>query len=321
MAEVDTSTLPSILNEKRARKLAEEDALRLYNRVRQLQKEEERAHKRIQDTKKKAKEIVKLRERNELKQQEKELREEELQAEIERQRIANLQLKEETVRNRTDTENKIFAEKLAVVQQTKEERTEIERMIAETRILARKKALEQKEAVRKAQQTGEQRLQQYKAQKLQMAQEEYERRLQEEVEAKQRKEKEIQKLAQLELELIERLKQKQLEQRTAYEQLEAVLALGSTRSGSPKSTAATVADNGQNDPASFQEPTEEEVARAFAAYDVDGTGEISTSFLEALMRDLGVPLNPTQLSQAIAQLDVRQCAKISFGEFLLWWKG
>lgn len=33
----------SLAEEKRARKLAEDDALRLYNRIRQLQKEEERA--------------------------------------------------------------------------------------------------------------------------------------------------------------------------------------------------------------------------------------------------------------------------------------
>jgi hypothetical protein len=43
----------SILAEKRARKAAEDDALRLYNRVRQLEKEEDKAQKRIVETKKK----------------------------------------------------------------------------------------------------------------------------------------------------------------------------------------------------------------------------------------------------------------------------
>lgn len=33
----------SLAEEKKARKLAEDDAIRLYNRVRQLQKEEEKA--------------------------------------------------------------------------------------------------------------------------------------------------------------------------------------------------------------------------------------------------------------------------------------
>lgn len=40
-----------------------------------------------------------------------------------------------------------------------------------------------------------------------------------------------------------------------------------------------------------------------------------------LMRDLNVPLSAVQLSQAIAQLDPKQQGKVSFGEFLLWWKG
>lgn len=44
----------NILNEKRARKIAEEDAQRLYARVRNLEREEEKASKRISETKKKA---------------------------------------------------------------------------------------------------------------------------------------------------------------------------------------------------------------------------------------------------------------------------
>ena len=44
----------NILNEKRARKLAEDDAQRLYARVRNLEREEEKASKRISETKKKA---------------------------------------------------------------------------------------------------------------------------------------------------------------------------------------------------------------------------------------------------------------------------
>jgi hypothetical protein len=39
------------------------------------------------------------------------------------------------------------------------------------------------------------------------------------------------------------------------------------------------------------------------------------------MRDLGVVLSTPQLGQAIAQLDAAGAARVSFGEFLLWWKG
>mmetsp|Transcript_35772 Transcript_35772/g.79610 ORF Transcript_35772/g.79610 Transcript_35772/m.79610 type:complete len:336 (-) Transcript_35772:759-1766(-) len=316
----------NILMEKRARKMAEEDALRLYNRVRQLQKEEDKAQKRIQTTKQKAKEIVRLRERNELLKQEKELRMRELQELIERQKLENQRLKEEQLKNKTDTENKIYAEKVSLVQQTKEERAELEKLLAESKLLSRKEALEQKEYIRKQQEDARRKLEQLKVARLQMASEDYERRLKEEMDAKLAKEREIERLAQLELELIERLKTKQTEQRKAYQQLEAVLTLGTpsakstSKSGTPPRSMPPQAQP-STPPAEPGEPSEEDVARAFSVYDREGTGEISTLDLDGLMRDLGVPLNTMQLSQAISQLDVEQTGKITFGEFLLWWKG
>ncbi len=69
------------------------------------------------------------------------------------------------------------------------------------------------------------------------------------------------------------------------------------------------------------EPTEEQVALAFAKYDPDGTTFISNSQLGSLMADLGMPLSPSQLKQASEQLDRTGCGQVSFGEFLLWWKG
>lgn len=69
------------------------------------------------------------------------------------------------------------------------------------------------------------------------------------------------------------------------------------------------------------EPTDEEIACAFAVYDPDSTTYISTDRIGDLMRELGMPLNAHQLTQANAQLDRTQCGQVSFGEFLLWWKG
>uniref|UniRef100_A0A7S0V028 EF-hand domain-containing protein n=1 Tax=Polytomella parva TaxID=51329 RepID=A0A7S0V028_9CHLO len=367
----DVNNARSILYEKRARRNAEDDALRLYNRVRQLQKEEEKAQKRISETKKKAREIVRLRERNEQKLFEKEVRHREWQGEVERQKLDNLKLKEEQLRNKIELENKIYAEKVQLVQQSKDERMEIERLLAESKLLSRKDALEQKENVKKQQEDARRKIELLKLQKLQQAQEEYEKRLRDEIEAKMIKENEIMRLAQMELELIERLKSKQNDQRKAYQQLEAVLALSSvsvSRSSSKPTTPAgnvssstkglsydarasatsSVVDHLQQmqlqqqmnpqqqpsleiggnegggaggDGALPEEPTDEDIARAFSLYDVDGVGEINTMTLGNLMADLGVPLNASQLSQAIAQLDSDRRGRVSFGEFLLWWKG
>ncbi len=157
----------TILAEKRARKAAEDDALRLYNRVRQLQKEEDRAQKRITETKKKAKEIIRLRERNEQKLLEKEQRRQEQAEQVEEQKLDNLKAKEEALRHRIEQENKVYLDKLDVVQKTKEERAEIERMLAESRLLARKEALEQKDNIRKQQEDARRKIETLKLQKLQ----------------------------------------------------------------------------------------------------------------------------------------------------------
>ncbi|GAX75926.1 hypothetical protein CEUSTIGMA_g3369.t1 [Chlamydomonas eustigma] len=312
----------NILLEKRARKLAEDDALRLYNRVRQLEKEEDKAQRRIQETRKKAKEIVKLRERNELVRQEKELRMRQLQELVEQQRLENARLKEENLRNKIEQENKIYSDKVTVVQQTKEERAEYDRLLAESKLLSRKEALEQKEFIRRQQEDARKKIEQLKISRLQMAQEEYERRLKEEMDAKLQKEKEIEQLAQLELELIGRLRTKQTEQQKAFQQLEAVLSLGASGSGKqPASKLHPSAPAAPSTPPQSGEPSEEDVARAFSVYDVDGTGEVSTQDLQGLMQDLGVPLNATQLSQAVSQLDPASAGKVTFGDFLLWWKG
>jgi hypothetical protein len=158
----------NILLEKRARKLAEEDAARLYNRVRQLQKEEEKAGKRISETKKKAKEIVKLRERNTLVKQEKELRMEQLQELVEVQKLENQKLKEDTLRNKIEMENTVFADKIAGAQQTREEKEEITKMLAENKLLSRKEALEQKEVIRKQQEDTRRKVEQLKIARLHM---------------------------------------------------------------------------------------------------------------------------------------------------------
>eukprot|EP00798_Chlamydomonas_sp_ICE-L_P031811 gene31811-7013_t len=297
----------NILMEKRARKIAEEDAARLYNRVRQLQKEEEKAGKRISETKKKAREIIKLRERNELVRQEKEDRMRELNELIEIQREENNRMKEEALKNKIEQENKVYLEKVNVVQQTKEEKAEIDKLLAESKLLSRKEALEQKESIRQQQEVARRKLEALKAQ------DDYEKRLKEETDAKNVKEAEIQRLAQIEMELIERLKTKQGQQQKAYQQLEAVLSLGGSTGSKSSSHGAPAAASA----APSAEPGEDDVARAFSVFDLDGTGEISALDMQGLMEDLGVPLNALQVSQAIAQLDPKQTGKITFGEFLL----
>ena len=70
----ETSKNTRIADEKRARKAVEEDTARLQNRVQTLQKEEQKAQKRLNETRLKAQDLLALRARNEQKQTEREQR-------------------------------------------------------------------------------------------------------------------------------------------------------------------------------------------------------------------------------------------------------
>lgn len=76
----ESSRNTTIANEKKARKAVEEDAARLHNRVATLQKEEQKAQKRLEETRYKARDILELRAQNEQRQQEREHRHQQLQA-------------------------------------------------------------------------------------------------------------------------------------------------------------------------------------------------------------------------------------------------
>lgn len=322
----DTST---ILDGRRARQLAADDATRLYNRVRQLQKEDEKAQRRIEETKKKSREILKLRERNDQKMLEKEMRIKEIQDQIEYQRVLNTKEKEERSKSRRNQEERVFQDKLIAAQSTKDSREQIAKQLKEAKTLQHQKAVEQKEIIKKNHREAEVRITQLKSSKLQQAHDDYDRRLREEMEAKLNKEREILKLAELEFELIERLREKQQLQEEAYEQLESVMALGNVKMSSQRfapangqmheQQVAVLAE--QMETMQSSDPSDEDLASMFHGYDTDEAGVIPVNSLQGLLCDLGMPLMEGQLQAAVQQLDPTGSGSVSFGEFFLWWKG
>jgi len=350
---------PTPPQEKRLRKAAEQDALRLYNRVRQLQREEVKAAKRIQETRQRAREVLSLRERNQQKAREKELRLRELQVEVAKQRKHNVIRKEVNRRNKDAAFHDVMDFREAMAQTVRVERALLEDEMQREKIVARKQAVQQKLEIRRQHEIAARKAEQRKVAELIAAHEDYESRVAAEVAVRQKKEKELQEMAQLELQLIEKLKRKQIEQIEAYTELEDVLGTkppstaqkppSSARSAKPsaRSSARPAAERSSAGPARESsrasagagaatpppeampseasgepvEPTEEEIAMAFAQYDEEGTGAIGTTLLDPLMRDLGVPLDAAQLAQAVSQLDRSGAGEISFGEFLLWWRG
>ncbi|KAK9859323.1 hypothetical protein WJX84_010136 [Apatococcus fuscideae] len=179
----------TVLQEKRARKAAEEDAVRLCNRVKQLQKESERVSKRVNDTKKKIQDVRCQQQRVIDKQAVKEKWHREVQEEIDRQRFLNILSRQQNRQNKSLSEVQLQKERHSQAEEAKEESAEIERVLAESKLLARIEALERKEAVRKDYKKCLEHQNKYRADKIKLAHGEYEKRLREQRGARESKQR------------------------------------------------------------------------------------------------------------------------------------
>ena len=146
--ETATSEAGRLLEAQRARKAAQEDALKLANRVQQLKKEEEKAAKRINETKKRAGEIHKLRKRNEDFRLEKEqfyaLKNRELAHQMENLMTS----KRESEKRKQEAAEVLARRKRELREATRADQMAHERILAEQRLMERKVALEKKEKVK-----------------------------------------------------------------------------------------------------------------------------------------------------------------------------
>ncbi|KAK9859324.1 hypothetical protein WJX84_010136 [Apatococcus fuscideae] len=209
----------TVLQEKRARKAAEEDAVRLCNRVKQLQKESERVSKRVNDTKKKIQDVRCQQQRVIDKQAVKEKWHREVQEEIDRQRFLNILSRQQNRQNKSLSEVQLQKERHSQAEEAKEESAEIERVLAESKLLARIEALERKEAVRKDYKKCLEHQNKYRADKIKLAHGEYEKRLREQRGARESKQRELSNLGEMESDLLQKLRQMEMEQTRAEEEL------------------------------------------------------------------------------------------------------
>jgi len=92
--EAPPQTQSSLAAERRARRAAEEDALRLYNRIRQLQEEDQKAERLIKLTLKRAQDALQHQQRREEEEAARQEREAHLADQVEQQRQRNAQLKQ-----------------------------------------------------------------------------------------------------------------------------------------------------------------------------------------------------------------------------------
>lgn len=214
----------SLLEAKRARKQADEDARLLANRIALLKQEEQKAWKKIEDTRKRAKEIMDMRARN---------------LELQRQREEARKLKEEEEQRRIlETKARIENSKSAKLeardkreQMAMEEATGVKYMKGQNReTISRQKhedAVKNQEvsrAIREHERLMKDRRLKLEEEKRQKARAELEKKIREETRLRQEREERIARMEQEEMELIQRLTNTQMLQKSAYEDLEMALS-------------------------------------------------------------------------------------------------
>ncbi|RHY28432.1 hypothetical protein DYB32_005985 [Aphanomyces invadans] len=205
------------------RKDVSSDATLLQNRIALLKAEEARAWKKIEQTKKRAMELVKLRQEKENYARERTA----LMTNAERELQAQQQMKRELVlaSEKKEIDQQILEQKRSDAQQLKEDKQKW-RQFTEN-----KKRLELEEAVRRREDVLKQENQLKRARQMEVERANKERAdsiIRREEQACLDKEQEVQEMERLEMELIQRLRNTQHLQKQAYEELEQALSGGST---------------------------------------------------------------------------------------------
>jgi len=311
-----------LLDVQRARKAAQEDRLRLSNRVKQLEREERRAHRRIVETRVRAEEVIQLRRRNEERQAIKRAAKQAEAEELAAMRAGQYQLKGKHLMRKREAMEQLWIAKHSSSEEMRAEREQYDRERSQFNEEALRKAQRSKEMVRRSHAQAAGKQQSAKATHNARVKEEYDRRLHEEKQVLMQNEQELQKMAEMELELIQRLKLRQEEHAEAYQELQTALGVPSTAHASATLRLGTA----RSLPAEEEEPDEATVRGEFSKRDPGGTGYIDVEAVGEVFEALGLVLSDDQLAEAKEQLDPSTqeggpSGKVSFGDFLLWWNG
>jgi len=221
----DSAYRTQLLESKMIRKKAEEDAQLLANRIALLQMEEKRAMKKIEDTKKKAKEIMDLKSRNLQMQREKEQMRKQKEEEDMRKMMQNKSSKEQVKVNQENNRNQLLRrlkDDVELMRKTKQD-------LKEQTLHAKDEDYVKNAQIANQVRNKEKELQMKKRKQLeevkQKAREEYESKIEQELLLKEKTDELITRLEQQEMELIQRLQNTQSLQKEAFDDLERALSV------------------------------------------------------------------------------------------------
>lgn len=226
---------------KEARKRAELDAQLLANRIALLKQEEEKAWKKIEETRKRAAEIVELRKQNEQKFAAKENFYKQKWESIRAAQAQNAVCRDKARAVRDQTKLGLSEQKHHNAQSTKQQSQQLLLQKKEREAEERQGNLERSSYLKQRKDDAKRRLEEERLAQLEKFREDYEARTAQEELLRARTDALVAKMEKEELELIQRLQNTQTVQRNAYEELES--ALGQT---SQQISSSTRNWNGNN---------------------------------------------------------------------------
>eukprot|EP00746_Dinoflagellata_sp_MGD_P160713 gnl/MRDRNA2_/MRDRNA2_87595_c0_seq1.p1 gnl/MRDRNA2_/MRDRNA2_87595_c0~~gnl/MRDRNA2_/MRDRNA2_87595_c0_seq1.p1 ORF type:complete len:256 (-),score=89.36 gnl/MRDRNA2_/MRDRNA2_87595_c0_seq1:31-798(-) len=211
---------------KEARKRAELDAQLLANRIALLKQEEEKAWNKINETRRRAHEIVQRRQQNEGKYLAKEQFYKEKWESIRTAQAENSANRERSKEARTQTRSLLLNEKKNNVHATKMQSQDHLAQKKEREFSEKQSNADRSQFIKQQKLEARRKLEMERKAKLDMFHDDYEARTAEEEQLRERTQALVAQMEKEEMELIQRLQNTQTVQRNAYEELEN--ALGQT---------------------------------------------------------------------------------------------
>jgi len=212
-----------LLAAKRARKRAEGDYQLLQNRLVRLRMEEEKAQKKILETKKRAQEIIALKARNELANREKMMKQDDADGSISEATSRAAKQRSDQKARVQATQEELLQQKREGVLHTRRARQEHEMSIQRQRDADMQHAHQCKEAI-KAHEVAMQRQQHEKRiERSEQCKKELDDKVLEEEQQRTLAEVQVRRMEAEEAYLIEQLQKTQEQQRSAYDSLEQAL--------------------------------------------------------------------------------------------------
>lgn len=228
---------------KESRKRAELDAQLLANRIALLKQEEEKAWKKIEETRKKADEIKQIRQNNENKFAAKEKFYQSKWESIRQSQAQNSMNRDKAKATRDETRHCLLEQKHLSARATKDQSQQFLVMKKGREAAERQTNGERSAYLRSRKEDAKRRLEEDRLAQLDKFREDYETRTSQEELLRARTDALVAKMEKEEMELIQRLQNTQTVQRTAYEELEA--ALGQTSQQIASTTRALPGASGR----------------------------------------------------------------------------